>query len=455
MTSHSEFLELEAERDAWQAEREAWQAERDALQSLLRKALEKSSKLLKDNSFHGDYHGFMEPWTSLPGLLKQLCGDQGYGNYKEDENWLDSERREKILAILNVPAVTFRKGDLEACLNNVVGRIGRQIPSLVTALVDAGADVNARDMDFTTHIPFEIACNAGNMECAVLLQGRDAKCGLGLLMYGHDPRYESVPDEALAGGLRWVSVTMSLREKNEGRQQIIDKMTAKQLQSALLQNSAEVGEDEDEVVELLLGELRRRERESAVVADEDMCLQLQRNLVAAHGNPSLAGHWDALLQAALDDRLNTCLFLIGRGLDPSEELKREVPPEPAAEEEQEEQEEAMSAIASYGFFLMEDNHDEDEDGRPVLSPETRDARVAMLIEARLAFVELQRRDACWLRRKDAMLLLIGSGCWPSNVRRREMPQAGRRQQRAKASRKLLLDAVLGIEGLARDIVMRL
>ena len=107
---------------------------------------------------------------------------------------------------------------------------------------------------------------------------------------------------------------------------------------------------------------------------------------ANHGN-------NALMIAAYDDRPDVCLFLISLGLDPALEHK-----------------EGESALTHYAQWLDEDNPNrlEDEE-RPPLSDEEKQARVKLLTEARAEYLELRRCEERYQRRKDAITFLQGYG----------------------------------------------
>jgi hypothetical protein len=118
---------------------------------------------------------------------------------------------------------------------------------------------------------------------------------------------------------------------------------------------------------------------------------------------------NALHLAAFIDHPEPCLVLIAHGLDP-EVLTND----------------GISAISQYGFFL-DDNDPEDEDvnnphTRPRLSPADKAERVALLRTARAAYLLQQLRDANWRRRYPFLQTLLSGGLRLSAAQRAEQAQ---------------------------------
>ena len=163
--------------------------------------------------------------------------------------------------------------------------------------------------------------------------------------------------------------------------------------------------------------------------------------------------FNALMIAAYDDRPDVCLFLISLGLDPALEDN-----------------DGESALTLYAQWLDEDspNRDEDEE-RPPLSDEEKQARVKLLTEARAEYLELQRREERYQRRKDAMTFLQGYGflltAAQREARKAEEAQVDTHAKLAaidrstkEANLKYLTDRVFGEDKgrhLGREIVMLL
>ena len=163
--------------------------------------------------------------------------------------------------------------------------------------------------------------------------------------------------------------------------------------------------------------------------------------------------YNSLMIAAYRDRLDVCLFLISLGLDPALEDK-----------------DGESALTHYAQWLDEDspNRDEDEE-RPPLSDEEKQARVKLLTEARAEYLELQRREERYQRRKDAMTFLQGYGflltAAQREARKAEEAQVDTHAKLAaidrstkEANLKYLTDRVFGEDKgrhLGREIVMLL
>ena len=162
---------------------------------------------------------------------------------------------------------------------------------------------------------------------------------------------------------------------------------------------------------------------------------------------------NALIVAAYNDRPDVCLVLISLGLDPALEDK-----------------DGESALTHYAQWLDEDspNRDEDEE-RPPLSDEEKQARVKLLTDARAEYLELQRREECYQRRKGAMTFLQGYGFLLTAAQR----EAAKTEQKLvdkhaklatidrstkEANLKYLTDRVFGEDKgrhLGREIVMLL
>ena len=162
---------------------------------------------------------------------------------------------------------------------------------------------------------------------------------------------------------------------------------------------------------------------------------------------------NALMIAAYEDHPDVCLFLISLGLDPALEDK-----------------EGESALTHYAQFLDEDSPTrlEDEE-RPPLSDEEKQARVKLLTDARAEYLELQRREERYQRRKDAMTFLQGYGflltAAQREARKVEEAQVDTHAKLAaidrstkEANLKYLTDRVFGEDKgrhLGREIVMML
>jgi len=154
---------------------------------------------------------------------------------------------------------------------------------------------------------------------------------------------------------------------------------------------------------------------------------------------------DALQRSAWGDDQGVSVWLIERGLDPDAEDN-----------------EGRSAISHYGRFL-----ELDEDKTPLTTQEKKE-RVEVLAAARRKFLELQRREECWLRRKDFLVFLVGHGLRPTTAQKLEkelqrlsvdpdgtasLPPEDR--STPEANRQYLYRAVLGNESLSRRIVMKM
>jgi hypothetical protein len=118
---------------------------------------------------------------------------------------------------------------------------------------------------------------------------------------------------------------------------------------------------------------------------------------------------NALHFAAFNDRPETCLVLIAHGSDP-EALDGD----------------GDSAISQYGYFLRnndpEDEDEDDPDTRPRLSPADKAERVALLRTARAAYLLQQLRDANWRRRYPFLQTLLSGGLRLSAAQRAEQAQ---------------------------------
>jgi hypothetical protein len=162
---------------------------------------------------------------------------------------------------------------------------------------------------------------------------------------------------------------------------------------------------------------------------------------------------NALMSAAYTDRPDVCLFLISLGLDPALEDN-----------------DGESALTHYAQFLDEDSPGRREDEeRPPLSDEEKQARVKLLTEARAEYLELQRREERYQRRKDAMTFLQGYGflltAAQREARKAEEAQVDTHAKLAtidrstkEANLKYLTDRVFGEDKgrhLGREIVMLL
>jgi hypothetical protein len=162
---------------------------------------------------------------------------------------------------------------------------------------------------------------------------------------------------------------------------------------------------------------------------------------------------NALIVAAYRDRPDVCTYLISLGLDPA--LKDG---------------QGESALTHYAQWLDEDHPDRDEDEeRPPLSDEEKQARVKLLTDARAEYLELQRREECYQRRKNAITFLQGSG-FLLTAAQREARKAEEAQvdtyaeledidrSTKEANLKYLTDRVFGEDKgrhLGREIVMML
>jgi hypothetical protein len=136
-----------------------------------------------------------------------------------------------------------------------------------------------------------------------------------------------------------------------------------------------------------------------------------RLLLEHDADPHLTSNqgMNALHHAAYDDHPETCLVLIAHGSDP-EVLTNA----------------GYSAISHYGYFLR-DNDPEDEDvnnphTRPRLSPADKAERVALLRTARAAYLLQQLRDANWRRRYPFLQTLLSGGLRLSAAQRAEQAQ---------------------------------
>ena len=179
-------------------------------------------------------------------------------------------------------------------------------------------------------------------------------------------------------------------------------------------------------------------------------------MMQAHGADihAFSNHrYNSLMIAAYNDRPDICLFLISLGLDPALEDN-----------------DGESALTHYAQWLDEDspNRLEDEE-RPPLSDEEKQARVKLLTDARAEYLELQRREERYQRRKDAMTFLQGYGflltAAQREARKAEEAQVDTHAKLAaidrstkEANLKYLTDRVFGEDKgrhLGREIVMML
>jgi len=157
-----------------------------------------------------------------------------------------------------------------------------------------------------------------------------------------------------------------------------------------------------------------------------------------------ADQWgmNALHLAGYSDNLSTAQWLVMQGMDLSVE-----------------DEEGHTVLDNWGSFVGPPSS-------PHLKPLSVVAKkrnVRKIIQARAAYVELQRREECYQRRKAALKFLQGSGFMPSAAQREE--QRAEQQQvdthaklspidrsTKEANRKYLHEEVFGHEGLRRKIV---
>ena len=162
---------------------------------------------------------------------------------------------------------------------------------------------------------------------------------------------------------------------------------------------------------------------------------------------------NALVIAAYRDRPDVCTYLISLGLDPA--LKDG---------------QGQSALTHYAQRLDEDNPFRlENEERPPLSDEEKQARVKLLTDARAEYLELQRREECYQRRKNAITFLQGSGflltAAQREARKAEEAQVDTYAKLAaidrstkEANLKYLTDRVFGEDKgrhLGREIVMML
>jgi len=162
---------------------------------------------------------------------------------------------------------------------------------------------------------------------------------------------------------------------------------------------------------------------------------------------------NALMIAAYQDHPDICLSLISLGLDPALENNS-----------------GQTALTHYAQWLDagNQNRDEDEERHP-LTDEEKQARVKLLTDARAEYLELQRREECYQRRKDAITFLQGSGflltAAQREARKAEEAQVDTHAKLAaidrstkEANLKYLTDRVFGEDKgrhLGREIVMML
>ena len=105
---------------------------------------------------------------------------------------------------------------------------------------------------------------------------------------------------------------------------------------------------------------------------------------------------NACSYAAYEDNIQLCVLLVkSGGMDPA----------------QQDASSGKSALTHYGQWLDEENQVRiaSEEKRPSLSEEQKQARVKLLKDARAEYLELQRREECYQRRKNAITFLQGSG----------------------------------------------
>ena len=114
-------------------------------------------------------------------------------------------------------------------------------------------------------------------------------------------------------------------------------------------------------------------------------------MLATHGADVHAltnGGENALMLAAYDDHPDICTYLSSLGLDPALKDRR-----------------GHSALSHYAQWLDDDPYA----SRPAPTKEEKQARVKLLTDARAEYLELQRREERYQRRKNAITFLQGSG----------------------------------------------
>jgi ankyrin repeat protein len=150
----------------------------------------------------------------------------------------------------------------------------------------------------------------------------------------------------------------------------------------------------------------------------------------------------ALHLAAYSDNLPTAKWLVMQGMELSVE-----------------DEEGHTVLDNWGSFIGPPSSSNLEP----LSAQAKKNRVAMIIQARAAYTEMQRREECFQRRKLALKFLQGSGFMPTAAQR-EAQRAEQQQvdtfakleaidrSTKEANLKYLQEEVFGHEGLRRKIV---